>query len=469
MNTLTATRLQAADVNITMVSNTQAVTDYARRYFGSWWNAFEVPPASVCAAPVVFADVDEDQYATLQALVETCPHEETTYAKAATLVARDAEGTITAVSPTQQLAYRHEPSTGRLSVIGAESGPVALAAARIARDALRGLLLRDGWTLLHASAVTDNCRTVLAFGEKGAGKTTTALALANMGWQLLANDRIFVRPDDKGQLQVLPWPSAAAIGLGLLDALGWHDVARKRLEAGEALHPTQHPDVTDAVLAGRREPPWEPDGKRERKVQVYPDQFADWFRPQAGHQRPRPGRAVPTDPAGRHPSRRRMPPHARGRRLHARRDRGPLPRHPRPRPGRRKRQQRRPPERRPLPRQAAPPHRGPRPRPGGQRRLPPPAAQRVTPSPPPGADLPAPGGTHPTDSKSLRRRGAGEGGHKALAAEQALTPCPFNHTGRVEAVMASFGPAQDLMAATDLQSVVSWGLTSHDPCGMPTA
>ncbi|MFI1852942.1 hypothetical protein [Streptomyces sp. NPDC020480] len=277
MNTLTATRLHAADVNITMVSNTQAVTDYARRYFGPWWNAFEVPPATVCAGPAVFADVDADQYVTLQALVATCPHEETTYAKAATLVGRDAEGTITAVSPTQQLAYRHEPATGHLSVIGAESEPVALAAARIARDAMRGLLLRDGWTLLHASAVTDNCRTVLTFGEKGAGKTTTALALANLGWHLLANDRIFVRPDDKGQLQVLPWPSAAAIGLGLLDALGWHDVARKRLEAGETLHPTQHPDVTDAVLARRREPLWEPGGKRERKVQVYPDQFADWF------------------------------------------------------------------------------------------------------------------------------------------------------------------------------------------------
>ncbi|MFC7982798.1 hypothetical protein [Streptomyces sp. NPDC057336] len=277
MNTVTATRLHAADVNITMVSNTPAVTDYARRYFGPWWNAFEVLPERVCAARVVFADVDANQYAALQALVETCPHEETTYAKAATLVARDTEGTITAVSPALQLAYRHEPATGRLSVIGAESEPVALAAARIARDALRGLLLRDGWTLLHASAVTDNCRTVLTFGEKGAGKTTTALALANLGWQLLANDRVFVRPDDGGQLRVLPWPSAAAIGLGLLDALGWYDVARKRLEAGEALHPTQHPDVTDAVLAGRREPLWEPGGKRERKVQVYPDQFADWF------------------------------------------------------------------------------------------------------------------------------------------------------------------------------------------------
>ncbi|MFE9258585.1 hypothetical protein [Streptomyces sp. NPDC006879] len=277
MNTLTATRLHASDVNLTMVSNTPAVTSYALRYFGSWWNAFEVPPSSVCTAPVVFADVDADQYATLQALVETCPHEKTTYAKAATLVARDSEGTVTAVSPTQQLAYRHEPATGRLSVIGTGSEPVALAAARIARDAMRGMLLDRGWTLLHASAVTDNCRTVLTFGAKGAGKTTTALALANLGWQLLANDRIFVRPDDTGDLRILPWPSAAAIGLGLLDALGWYDVARKRLQSGEALHPTQHPDVTQALLAGRREPLWEPDGKRERKVQVYPDQFTDWF------------------------------------------------------------------------------------------------------------------------------------------------------------------------------------------------
>jgi hypothetical protein len=32
-----------------------------------------------------------------------------------------------------------------------------------------------------------------------------------------------------------------------------------------------------AVQAGRREPLWEPGGKREKKVQVFPDQFAAWF------------------------------------------------------------------------------------------------------------------------------------------------------------------------------------------------
>ncbi|MDQ3760532.1 MAG: hypothetical protein M3460_02180 [Actinomycetota bacterium] len=48
------------------------------------------------------------------------------------------------------------------------------------------------------------------------------------GWELPANDRIFVRADT-GEVQILPWPAAAAIGLGLLDALAdsaTHDQAR---------------------------------------------------------------------------------------------------------------------------------------------------------------------------------------------------------------------------------------------------
>ncbi|MEU5060080.1 MULTISPECIES: hypothetical protein [unclassified Streptomyces] len=279
MNTDTqrAIRLHAANRTLTLASNTPAVTDYNRRYFGSWWKAFEVPASSVRTGPLLVADVNEDEYAGLRALVEMCSHDKASYARAETLVAADTTGTITAVSPTPQLAYQHHTTTGHLSIRGADDEQVALASARIARDALRGMLLADGWTLLHASAAVCDGQTVLTFGSKGAGKTTTALALATRGWQLLANDRIFVRPNPHGTLDVLPWPSAAAIGLGLLDALGWFDMARTRVQAGESLHPTQHPDVTQALLDGRRTPLWEPDGRREMKVQVFPDQFASWF------------------------------------------------------------------------------------------------------------------------------------------------------------------------------------------------
>jgi len=103
-----------------------------------------------------------------------------------------------------------------------------------------------------------------------------ALALAHRnGLGLLANDRVFVRPNDGGGVDVLPWPSAAAIGLGLLDALGWFDVARERLAGGEALHPTQDKRVTEALLAGLREPLWE--DVKELKAQVFPDQLVRWF------------------------------------------------------------------------------------------------------------------------------------------------------------------------------------------------
>ncbi|MER5200545.1 hypothetical protein ACWD3J_40630 [Streptomyces sp. NPDC002755] len=276
MSTLTATRLQAAGASVTILSNTSSVTDWARRYFGPWWSAFEVPASSVCAGPLVSAHLDDKAYADLNALVTSCPHTEVTYAQARLLLARDSTGTITGVSPERGLAYRSEQSGAHVTIAGRTPEQLALATARIAREMIRATLLRDGWTLLHASAVVRADRALLTFGAKGAGKTTTALLLARHGAGLLANDRVFVK-DVGSRLRVLPWPSAAAVGLGLLDALGLYDVVRERLRAGEQLHPTQHQDVTDALLAGRREPLWEPGGTREQKVQVFPDQFSTWF------------------------------------------------------------------------------------------------------------------------------------------------------------------------------------------------
>jgi hypothetical protein len=276
VSTPTAAQVHAADASVTVLSNTPAVTDWSRRYFGPWWNSLEVPAGSVCAGPLVTADVDEKAYADMAAQVGACPHEQVMYAKAPLLLTRDSTGTITGVSSGEGLAYRSEQLGGRVTIAGRTVEPLALATARIAREMIRSTLLRDGWTLLHASAVVRDGRAVLAFGSKGSGKTTTALLMARRGAQLLANDRVFVKPIGD-ELRVLPWPSAAAIGLGLLDALGLYEVVRDRLQAGEQLHPTQHEDVTAALLAGRREPLWEPGGKRERKAQVFPDQFITWF------------------------------------------------------------------------------------------------------------------------------------------------------------------------------------------------
>jgi hypothetical protein len=273
-----AVRLESAGADVTVVSAERAVTDWSARYFGPWWKAAELDARDVCAGPLVLAEVDPGRYADESLTVTQNPHRSVGYAKARLLVAEDREaGVIRAVSPEDALAYRSEPGAGSLLIFGCDTEPVATATARLAREVMRGILLRDGWAVLHASAViAEDGRTVLTFGRKGAGKTTTALALAaRTGCGLLANDRVFVRPNDRGGVDVLPWPSAAALGLGLLDALGWFEICRERLEAGEALHPTQDGRVTEALLAGRREPLWE--GGKELKVQVFPDQFPGWF------------------------------------------------------------------------------------------------------------------------------------------------------------------------------------------------
>ncbi|MEU1017521.1 hypothetical protein [Streptomyces sp. NPDC005898] len=272
-----AVRLESAGAAVTVVSAEQAVTDWSARYFGPWWKAGKVSPQDVCAGPLVIAEVDPGRYADEALAVTQAPHRSVVYAKAQTLLTEDITARlIRAVSPEQALAYRSEPEVGSLLILGRGTEPVATVAARLAREVMRGLLLRDGWAVLHASAVVKDGRTVLTFGGKGAGKTTTALALAaRHGGGLLANDRVFVRPNDGGGVDVLPWPSAAALGLGLLHALGWDEIARERLEAGEALHPTQDRRVTEALLAGRAEPLRE--GGKEMKVQVFPDQFLTWF------------------------------------------------------------------------------------------------------------------------------------------------------------------------------------------------
>ncbi|MFC8723795.1 hypothetical protein [Streptomyces bacillaris] len=276
---ISATRLTAAEAAVTVLSNRTEVTDWAARYFGQWWNASAVETSSVCAGPVVVASVDPSAYEGLSLLVHDGRHtDEVEYARHRMLVARDGEDII-ATSPDEGIAYRSTPSTGRVELWGLGVLELALAASRLAREAVRGQLLRDGWAILHASAVVrpEDGATLLAFGGKGAGKTTTALLLASAGWQLLANDRVLVRPTGERDVEVVPWPSAAALGLGLVDALGWGAAVRGHLQEGRSFHPTQHDTVTEALLAGDFTPLWEEDRRRERKLQVWPDQFPKLF------------------------------------------------------------------------------------------------------------------------------------------------------------------------------------------------
>lgn len=332
-----AVRLECAGATVTVVSADQSFCRWVDRYFGTWWNAAEVDAASVCAGPLVTAIVDRDEYDAVALSVMRAPHMSTAYARAQMLLARDdSAGLIRAVSREEGLAYWSEPGAGTLDVIGTDTQSVATATARLAREVMRGVLLWDGWAVLHASAVVRDGRTLLTFGGKGAGKTRTAKALAaRHQFELLANDRVFVRSNSDNSVDVLPWPSAVAVGLGLLEALGWFEIARERLQSGDALHPTQDLRVTDAILAGNRSPLWER-GKELRPRCGRTSSPAGRGAP--GHRRRSCSATVPTRRSRRRPGRRGRGPLPRQRRLHERGNRGPLPRRSRARGCRRGRQ-----------------------------------------------------------------------------------------------------------------------------------
>ncbi|MEU1091441.1 hypothetical protein ACFYPN_33260 [Streptomyces sp. NPDC005576] len=261
---------------VTVVSRKAAVTDWALRYFGSWWSAVTVDPAEANGA-VAAADVDPDQVEQMTAHVTAAGNPvETEFAGDWLLYRADEDGVVAAAQPDSGLAYQWNPHTSRMVIAGRDEITVATAAARLAREVVRGRLLADGWQILHASAATrPDGATVLALGDKGAGKTTVGFLLARAGWRLLANDRIFVRVLD-GRIRILPWPSAAAIGFGFLDSLGLYEPVRQRVLDGELMHPTQHQRVTDALVAGDRTPLWKASGK-ELKPQFFPDQLTTWL------------------------------------------------------------------------------------------------------------------------------------------------------------------------------------------------
>ncbi|MET9956027.1 hypothetical protein ABZ135_31405 [Streptomyces sp. NPDC006339] len=266
-------RITTADGQaVTVTSTTDTVPDWATRYLGGWWSA---APTTDTDGPTVSADLDEAELLALASVVEQGDAETVEYAGADLLVVRDGS-LVTAVSADRSLAYRWDEDWRLLRIVGTDETELATASARLARELVRAQLLADGWAILHASAVTSpDGATILTLGDKGAGKTTTALTLARAGWHLLANDRVFARVED-GIVRVLPWPSAAAFGFGLLDALDLFETVRTRLASGEQMHPTQHQSVTDALLAGRREPLWKKSGK-ELKPQFWPDQLVSWL------------------------------------------------------------------------------------------------------------------------------------------------------------------------------------------------
>ncbi|MFP8886756.1 hypothetical protein [Streptomyces mangrovi] len=262
----------AGAVGVTVRSPHRSVVEWIARYVGLWWHT--APADGESGNPVVTATATG--FDELAAEVEAARWQEVSYPRAATRYALGREGTVIAVTPSDRVGYRYAIITRRMDVHGEQPQVLARAAARVARELVRAQLVADGWVLLHASAVVwPGGRAVLALGGRGAGKSTVAFTLAAAGAGLLGNDRVFARPASDGGVELAPWPSGAAMGLGLLGALGWTEVVREHLAAGGAPHPSQDARATAAILAGHTTPLF--DAGREVKAHIRPEDFTGWF------------------------------------------------------------------------------------------------------------------------------------------------------------------------------------------------
>lgn len=135
--------------------------------------------------------------------------------------------------------------------------------ARPAVDAISAWAASRGVMPLHASAVVKGGQALLFLGEGGRGKTTTALALALRGWDLLADDRCFLEASPAGMVvhglypTVILTPTTAE----RLGASDWGDLGRthegkwaRHLPPTMSMVPTAALRGVIALTHGREEP-----------------------------------------------------------------------------------------------------------------------------------------------------------------------------------------------------------------------
>ncbi|MFJ8823130.1 hypothetical protein ACIREE_15235 [Streptomyces sp. NPDC102467] len=128
------------------------------------------------------------------------------------------------------------------TVVGTTVDGAAVAVGRLLRELIREDLVRRGALMFHAgAAVLPGGRAVMLPGDAGAGKTSSAVRVAEAGGQVVATDRLLLLPPGgaggSGGWWMVGLPSTTRLGAGAVAALG----LAPRL-AGEAALGRSRPD-----------------------------------------------------------------------------------------------------------------------------------------------------------------------------------------------------------------------------------
>ncbi len=267
-----STRLQleiAVEGRSVLVEGDESVITWIESYIGGWWTAQLTMNSGrrrlvgmVGDARQLRAPADNEQERV-----------ETYFGTMAEAWRKD--GAVFVVVDGGEIGYCWEAGSQELVVIGEDPTAVAIDLNRMARAALTAELEEDGWVMVHAACVVDGDAGAVVVGPKGSGKSTTALGLAaGYGFGLLGNDRCFARVEG-GRIRCIAWPGSVAVGLGLLNTLGWTEILARGLREGTRNHPAQRAEVVRQILRGDSRALFE--RRKELKYEILPSQFGELF------------------------------------------------------------------------------------------------------------------------------------------------------------------------------------------------
>lgn len=88
-------------------------------------------------------------------------------------------------------------------------------------ELIRDLIIKNqesrGTMILHAAAAAKDGKAVVIIGGKGAGKSTTLLELIlRHGYKMVSGDKLFLRLDQQGGVDIIGWPDYPHLGVGTI-------------------------------------------------------------------------------------------------------------------------------------------------------------------------------------------------------------------------------------------------------------
>lgn len=124
--------------------------------------------------------------------------------------------------------------------------------ARPGADAISAWAANRGVLPIHAAGIAREGRALLLLGDSGSGKTTTALALAERGWNLVGDDRCFLYRDAAGTRVASLYATAVVTAASLLrlQARDWQDIGGTHHGKYARLLPPAITMAHEAGLAG---------------------------------------------------------------------------------------------------------------------------------------------------------------------------------------------------------------------------